>query len=44
MTLEINDALNNDMLELLQKVEHKLDVAIAKNYSAETRENHADTV
>lgn len=44
VTLEINDALNEDMLELLREVKRKLDIAISKNLSAQRGEENESAV
>lgn len=44
VTLEMNDALNKDMLDLLREVKRKLDIAISKNLSAERGEKYGSTV
>ncbi len=44
VTLEINDALNEDMIELLREVKRKLDIAISKNLSAERGEENESAV
>lgn len=44
MTLENNDALNEDMLDLLREVKRKLDIAISKNLSAERGEENESAV
>ena len=44
VTLEMNDALNKDMLELLGEVKHKLDIAISKNLSASEGEKYGSAV
>lgn len=44
VTLEINDALNGDMLELLREVKRKLDIAISKNLSVKRGEENESAV
>lgn len=44
VTFEINDALNEDMLELLREVKCKLDIAISKNLSTERGEENESAV
>ena len=44
VTLEINDALNEDTLDLLREVKRKLDIAISKNLSAERSEKNESAV
>ena len=44
VTLEINDALNEDMLDLLREVKRKLDIAISKNLSAQRGEENESAV
>ena len=44
VTSEMNDALNDDMTELLKNLEKKLDIAISKNLSAERGENSENAV
>lgn len=44
VTLEINDALNEAMLDLLREVKRKLDIAISKNLSAERGEKYESEV
>ena len=44
VTLEINDALNEDMLELLCEVKRKLDIAISKNLSVKRGEENESAV
>lgn len=44
VTLEINDALNEDMLDLLREVKRKLDIAISKNLSAGKGEENESAV
>lgn len=44
VTLEMNDALNKDMLDLLREVKRKLDIAISKNLSTGEGEKYGSTV
>ena len=44
VTLEINDALNKDMLDLLREVKRKLDIAISKNLSVKRGEENESAV
>ncbi len=41
VTLEMDDALNKDMLELLSEVKRRLDIAISKNLSAGGEESES---
>ena len=44
VTLEMNDALNEDMTELLKNLRKKLDAAISKNLSAGKVEKYESAV